>query len=395
MSTLKIGVCLLLFIILPFNSVVSQTAIIIDHNCTDIAKIPATWIAEAKNKLRIGYSHTSHGSQLVTGMEAFRGEPGSPYYYEYSDWGLQPGIFLNDYWANDYAADLGHNGDLAWRDATITMLQMPNNDRNVVIWSWCGGVSDNNEAGINDYLSAMNQLEASYPQIKFVYMTGHLDGSGAAGNLHLRNEQIRAYCRTHHKILFDFADIESYDPDGQINYLERYATDGCEYDRNGDGDPWGDGNWASEWLASHLNSELTQMAAGCGECAHSERLNCVLKGRAFWWLLARLAGWNGQSETAVAASPAAQLPRDIGLLQNYPNPFNAFTIIGFRLPATGYVTLKLFNVLGREMATLVDGKLSAGEHAIRFDASDWPSGVYYCRLQQGKSVQIQKMELLR
>ena len=54
----------------------------------------------------------------------------------------------------------------------------------------------------------MNQLEIDYPNVKFVYMTGHLDGSGANGNLNLRNEQIRAYARANNKILYDFADIE-------------------------------------------------------------------------------------------------------------------------------------------------------------------------------------------
>jgi len=189
MPTLKTLVYFLLLIFLSFTAVSGQTAIIIDHSHTDISKIPTAWINQAKSTLRVGYSHTSHGSQLVTGIEAFRGEPGSLYDFEYSGWDLQPGVFFNDYWANNYAADLGHNGDLSWRDATLTMLQHSDNDRNVVIWSWCGGVSDNDEAGIAAYLNAMNQLETSYPQIKFVYMTGHLDGSGAPGNLHLRNDK--------------------------------------------------------------------------------------------------------------------------------------------------------------------------------------------------------------
>ena len=262
----------------------SGGAIVIDHTCTNLAAVPAAWILAAKANLRIGYTHTSHGSQLVTGLDALAAHLGGNYAFNRSNWGAVAGIFLNDSWASDHAADLGADGDLAWREATRLMLDAPGNDRNVVLWSWCGGVSSNTVGGIDAYLNAMAALELQYPNVRFVYMTGHLDGSGAAGNLNLRNEQIRAYCRANGKILYDFADIESYDPDGAINFMALMATDGCDYTG---------GNWASQWVAAHPGHELAQMAAGCDDCAHSARLNCVLKGRAFWWLLARLAGWNG------------------------------------------------------------------------------------------------------
>ena len=114
-----------------------------------------------------------------------------------------------------------------------------NPDVNVIIWSWCGQASGYTQQDMIDkYLAPMTQLEADYPGIKFVYMTGHLDGGGSAGNLNLRNQQIRDYCTANNKILFDFADIESYDPDGTTNYMLLNANDGCDYD--------GGYNWADQ-----------------------------------------------------------------------------------------------------------------------------------------------------
>lgn len=157
----------------------------------------------------------------------------------------------------------------------------------MVMWSWCGGQSDNTEEGVNTYLNEMNKLEQEYPNVTFIYMTGHLDGTGEDGNLHKRNEQIRNYVKEHNKILYDFADIESYDPSGTTNFMTLLATDGNDYDKNGDGNPWGDGNWSTEWCSANPESDLCTS----NSCAHSTSLNCNLKGRAFWYMLARLAGW--------------------------------------------------------------------------------------------------------
>jgi hypothetical protein len=161
------------------------------------------------------------------------------------------------------------------------MLDNSNNDRNMVMWSWCGQ-ADTNETNMQIYLDLMGGLEADYPDVTFIYMTGHLTGTGEAGNLNQRNNQIRAHCIANNSVLFDFADIESYDPDGNY-FLDKGATGSCSY--NG-------GNWANEWCAANPGSDLCEYC----DCAHSEPLNCNLKGRAFWWMMARLAGWNGEQE---------------------------------------------------------------------------------------------------
>ena len=77
---------------------------------------------------------------------------------------------------------------------------------------------------------------------------------------------------------------------------------------------------------------------------------------------------------------AVEVPSSFSLSQNYPNPFNPTTAISYQLSAVSFVTLKVFDVLGREVSTLVDDVQRAGTHIARWDASVMPSGMYFCRL---------------
>ena len=83
------------------------------------------------------------------------------------------------------------------------------------------------------------------------------------------------------------------------------------------------------------------------------------------------------------------------LNQNYPNPFNPSTKIKYTIPNVGNVRLNVFNVLGKEIATLVNEEKSAGKYEVEFNAANLPSGIYFYQLQSGSFVETKKMILLK
>ena len=97
----------------------------------------------------------------------------------------------------------------------------------------------------------------------------------------------------------------------------------------------------------------------------------------------------------VTAVSEGELPEMFTLSQNYPNPFNPSTTISYRLPTQSNVTLKVFDVLGREVATLVNSVEQPGYKSAKFNANNLVSGVYYYRLQAGNFVETKKLVLLR
>jgi hypothetical protein len=78
---------------------------------------------------------------------------------------------------------------------------------------------------------------------------------------------------------------------------------------------------------------------------------------------------------------AYELPQQFELSQNYPNPFNPLTVISYRLPVAGFVILKVYDILGREVAALVDQEMPPGVHQVTWDGAEVSTGVYFYRLQ--------------
>jgi hypothetical protein len=97
----------------------------------------------------------------------------------------------------------------------------------------------------------------------------------------------------------------------------------------------------------------------------------------------------------VTAVKENQVPKEFSLLQNYPNPFNPFTIINYQLPTGSFVTLKVYDVLGNEIATLVNEEKAAGEYKVNFNSSNLASGMYIYKLNAGGKTFIKKMILMR
>ncbi|MEP0860860.1 MAG: T9SS type A sorting domain-containing protein [Ignavibacterium sp.] len=99
--------------------------------------------------------------------------------------------------------------------------------------------------------------------------------------------------------------------------------------------------------------------------------------------------------TSIEISDNVDNPNDLFLFQNYPNPFNPSTKISWQSPVSSWQTLKVYDVLGNEVATLVNEEKPAGVYEINFDGSGLSSGIYFYRLKAGSFVETKKMILMR
>ena len=286
-----------------------------------IRSIPQEYIDYARNNFHIAYQHSSHGTHVSRGMYGLEQyKSGDEVLFAVED---EPGdttnvLDFNEYLFDSEAGCIASYGVDA-QDLTVgTRLQSGvcdfytatqeylsvNSDINVVMYSWCSitnaainlvddeGNPDYRDGVADDYIEAMEMLISQYPNMYFIFMTGHAEGSPFPGNEELARQRaqiITDFCDDSGYFCLDYYDIDTHDMD------DNYWPDA---DDNGYSGTYG-GNFYQDWQDAHSEgvdwfNNIRENSNTVFPGAHNtQHITANRKAYAMWWILARLAGYQG------------------------------------------------------------------------------------------------------
>ncbi|MBI5806053.1 T9SS type A sorting domain-containing protein [candidate division TA06 bacterium] len=213
------------------------------------------------------------------------------------------------------------------------------------------------------------------------YTTGPVDGNDNNENGYqreIKHQYLRDYVQQDStRVLFDYADILCWGNDSS----QHIAT-------------WNDSGTPRNYPQIHADNMLDTNGSYTEDGDHIGQRGSIRLAKAMWWMLARLAGWDG-TPSGVTANINV-LNDDPGLrLSVQPNPFRGQTVISYILPRAGEVELAIYNSLGQRVRTLVSSRQEQGTHTVTLGYNDNPAGVYFCRLRGGGAVKTSRMVLMK
>jgi hypothetical protein len=353
-----------------------------------LRSIPQTYIDTAREELIIGYQHTSHGTHVSKGMYGLPDyKAGDDILYAVSKDTWEAGkLYILDNELEHYppgAEDLSEDG-MPFVETTRNFLDDTDNaDVNVVMWAWCDIRNHDVEL---DYLAGMEFLMDEYGEggskigtgdgqrevpVYFIFMTGHAnaDANVGEGNAKSQAQLIIDYCNTNDLLCLDYYSIDTHDMDD--NYWEDAGD-------NGNSDSYG-GNFYQDFQDAHelgdgYYENLESLGGDVSFGDHTtQHITSNRKAYAMWWILARIAGWDGGADIGIF-SPT------IESFDIYPNPGNGiFTIETADLEIED---IKVLDTMGKVVKQYKSSEFNSAQ--ISLDLTGVHAGFYIVRMSNSK-----------